>query len=91
MSVPPSAIDLLLFWFGPRPYTAAGVQQHSRLWFGDAGAPELIPQTDELLRERYGYAGPLRAVGDVLRDQLFYMLRCGFDSSVNWDTNTRSM
>jgi uncharacterized protein (DUF934 family) len=33
-----------------------------------------------LLRERYGYAGPLRAVGDVLRDQLFYMLRCGFDS-----------
>ena len=33
-----------------------------------------------LLRERYGYAGPLRAVGDVLRDQMFYMLRCGFDS-----------
>jgi len=32
-----------------------------------------------LLRERYGYAGPLRAVGDVLRDQLYYMLRCGFD------------
>ncbi len=33
-----------------------------------------------LLRERHGYAGPLRAVGDVLRDQIFYMLRCGFDS-----------
>jgi len=33
-----------------------------------------------LLRQRYGYRGPLRAVGDVLRDQLFYMLRCGFDS-----------
>ena len=33
-----------------------------------------------LLRERYGYTGPLRAVGDVLRDQLFYMLRCGFDA-----------
>ena len=33
-----------------------------------------------LLRQRYGYAGPLRAVGDVLRDQMFYMLRCGFDS-----------
>ena len=33
-----------------------------------------------LLRQRYGYQGPLRAVGDVLRDQLFYMLRCGFDS-----------
>jgi uncharacterized protein (DUF934 family) len=32
-----------------------------------------------LLRERHGYAGPLRAVGDVLRDQMFLMLRCGFD------------
>lgn len=33
-----------------------------------------------LLRQRYGYEGELRAIGDVLRDQLFYMLRCGFDS-----------
>ncbi|KAA8714991.1 MULTISPECIES: DUF934 domain-containing protein [Pseudomonas syringae group] len=33
-----------------------------------------------LLRERYGYKGELRAIGDVLRDQLFYMRRCGFDA-----------
>jgi uncharacterized protein (DUF934 family) len=33
-----------------------------------------------LLRERYGYKGELRAIGDVLRDQLFYMHRCGFDA-----------
>lgn len=33
-----------------------------------------------LLRERYGYKGELRAVGEVLGDQLFYMLRCGFDA-----------
>jgi uncharacterized protein (DUF934 family) len=33
-----------------------------------------------LLRERRGYKGELRAVGDVLRDQLFYMARCGIDS-----------
>lgn len=33
-----------------------------------------------LLRERHGYAGEVRAVGEVLRDQLFYMARCGFDS-----------
>ena len=33
-----------------------------------------------LLRERHGYSGELRAVGDVLRDQLFYMARCGIDS-----------
>lgn len=35
-----------------------------------------------LLRERHGYRGPLRAVGDILRDQLLYLLRCGFDSFV---------
>lgn len=33
-----------------------------------------------LLRSRYGYRGELRAIGDVLRDQLFYMKRCGFDA-----------
>lgn len=32
-----------------------------------------------LLRDRHGYTGTLRAVGHVLRDQLFYMWRCGFD------------
>lgn len=33
-----------------------------------------------LLRSHYGYAGELRAIGEVLRDQLFYLQRCGFDS-----------
>ena len=33
-----------------------------------------------LLRERYGYKGQVRAVGDVLRDQLLYMRRCGVDT-----------
>ena len=33
-----------------------------------------------LLRERHGWRGELRAIGDVLRDQLFYLARCGFDS-----------
>lgn len=33
-----------------------------------------------LLRERYGYAGEVRAVGDVLLEQLFFMLRTGFDA-----------
>lgn len=36
--------------------------------------------TAALLRTRYGYRGELRAFGDVGRDQLFYLLRCGFDS-----------
>lgn len=33
-----------------------------------------------LLRERHGYTGEIRAIGDVLVDQLFYMTRCGFDA-----------
>lgn len=33
-----------------------------------------------LLRERYGWRGELRAIGDVFRDQLFYLARCGFDA-----------
>jgi uncharacterized protein (DUF934 family) len=33
-----------------------------------------------LLRERYGYDGELRAVGDVLLEQVFFMLRTGFDA-----------
>jgi uncharacterized protein (DUF934 family) len=50
-----------------------------------------------LLRQRYGYAGELRAVGDVLREQAQFMLRCGFDAFApsdgsgpqDWITATR--
>ena len=34
----------------------------------------------QLLRRRLGYKGELRAVGDVLRDQLLNMIRSGFDA-----------
>ena len=33
-----------------------------------------------LLRERYGFKGELRAIGDVLHDHLFFMSQCGFDA-----------
>ncbi|KJV10534.1 hypothetical protein VZ95_04230 [Elstera litoralis] len=33
-----------------------------------------------LLRDRYGFAGEIRATGAVLRDQLLYMTRCGITS-----------
>jgi uncharacterized protein (DUF934 family) len=58
----------------------------------DAGALPIIavdfPQftdgrgysTARLLRERYRYEGELRAVGDVLRDQLYALAECGFDA-----------
>ncbi len=36
--------------------------------------------TAVVLRKHYGYTGEIRAVGDVLRDQLFFMKRCGFTS-----------
>ncbi|HKK52036.1 MAG TPA: DUF934 domain-containing protein [Myxococcota bacterium] len=36
--------------------------------------------TARLLRERHGFEGQLRAVGDVLCEQLPFMLRSGFDA-----------
>ncbi|AMP06643.1 hypothetical protein CPter91_4333 [Collimonas pratensis] len=40
------------------------------------------------LRTRLAYSGELRAIGDVLRDQLFYMQRVGFDAfAVRADKN----
>jgi uncharacterized protein (DUF924 family) len=53
MTPPPSAHDILFFWFGPRPYSAARVLQHSRIWFGEPDSPEITPQADELIRDRY--------------------------------------
>ncbi len=32
------------------------------------------------LRARLGYTGELRAIGDILRDQMFYLQRVGFDA-----------
>jgi len=44
--------------------------------FGDGRGFSLA----RLLRERYGYKGELRAVGEVGRDHLYYMQQCGFDA-----------
>ncbi len=33
-----------------------------------------------MLRERLGFKGEVRAVGDVLQEQLHFMQRCGFDA-----------
>jgi uncharacterized protein (DUF934 family) len=41
-----------------------------------------------LLRERYGYEGEVRAVGDVLREQAQFMLRCGIDAFEPADGST---
>jgi len=44
--------------------------------FGDGRGLSLA----RLLRERHHYRGELRAVGEVVQDQLAEMRRCGFDS-----------
>jgi uncharacterized protein (DUF934 family) len=60
--------------------------------FASAPLPELIAvhfpaftdgrgySTARLLRERHGFRGEIRAIGDVLRDTLFDLARCGFDA-----------
>jgi len=44
--------------------------------FGDGRAYSIA----RLLRERYGYKGELRAIGEVGQDHLYYMAQCGFDA-----------
>ena len=41
-----------------------------------------------LLRERLGYRGEVRAVGEVLREQAGFMVRCGFDAFEPADGST---
>jgi uncharacterized protein (DUF934 family) len=57
--------------FGDRPLIAIVVAK-----FGDGRHFSLA----RLLRERHGFRGELRAVGNVLPDQLFFMRRCGYTS-----------
>ena len=41
-----------------------------------------------VLREPLNFTGEVRAVGDVLREQIYFMLRCGFDAFVPADGAT---
>jgi uncharacterized protein (DUF934 family) len=45
----------------------------------------------QLLRRRYGYGGEIRAIGQVLRDQLRLMIRAGFDAIVIDETNAEEV
>lgn len=49
-----------------------------------------------LIRERYKYTGEIRAVGGFIRDQLYYLSRCGFnafkfDDSVDLTESAKSL
>jgi len=52
--------------------------------FGDGRAYS----SARLLRERFHFKGEVRAVGDVLREQAGYMVRCGFDAFEPADGST---
>ena len=41
-----------------------------------------------LLRERFGFGGEIRAVGEVLREQASFFVRCGFDAFEPSDGST---
>lgn len=43
-----------------------------------------------LLRERFGYEGEIRAIGDVLTDQIPFMRRCGINAFVVVNKPTRA-
>ena len=43
-----------------------------------------------LIRERYNYAGELRAIGGFIRDQLYLLNRCGFNAFQFSDENELS-
>lgn len=60
------AHELLEYWFGQRPYTFPQVQQRARLWFGDPAHPELQPQTDEAITERFGPLAADAAAGRLV-------------------------
>ncbi len=68
---PDDALEALLPWLAGIPLVAI----HFPV-FTDGRGYSLA----HLLRRRHGYTGELRAVGDVLVDQLALMAQCGIDS-----------
>lgn len=45
--------------------------------------------TARILRDQMGFTGEMRATGDILLDQIPFMLRCGIESFVIKDEKTR--
>lgn len=69
----PNTEDVAALWaeLQDRPFIAV----HFPVW-GDGRA---FSQA-RVLRERFGYKGEIRATGDVARDQLQFMQRCGINA-----------
>lgn len=82
----PAPIDLLLYPDSSLESLAPHIQQSHVIaiefpQFSDGRGYSLA----RLLREQYQYKGELRAIGNVLYDQIYFMTRCGFDSLLIYD------
>jgi len=71
-------------WLGPTDDPAALVPDIGTLPLIAVDFPKFTDgrgySIARLLRDRYGFRRELRAIGDVLRDQLFALSECGFDA-----------
>lgn len=71
-------------WLAPAEHPAALADDVHRLPLIAIDFPQFTDGRGyshaRLLRERYRYAGELRAIGDIGRDQLYYLAQCGFDA-----------
>jgi uncharacterized protein (DUF934 family) len=71
-------------WLAPDADPAALEADVARLALIAVDFPQLTDgrgySLARLLRQRYGFRGELRAIGDVQRDQLYYLNQCGFDA-----------
>jgi uncharacterized protein (DUF934 family) len=71
-------------WLAPSDEPADAVELFDRIDVIGVRFPAFTDgrgySTAALLRSRHGWRGELRAVGEVLQDQLFYLRRVGFDS-----------
>ena len=73
-------------WLGPAEDAAALTDDVAALPVIAVDFPQFTDgrgySIGRLLRERHGFTGELRAIGDILRDQLFALAECGFDAFV---------
>lgn len=59
------AHEILKFWFGPQPYTAARLDERMAFWFGTMDTRETLALKDQEIRERFGPAVDRAAAGEL--------------------------
>jgi uncharacterized protein (DUF934 family) len=71
-------------WLAPADHPGALVEDLARLPVIAIDFPQFTDGRGyshaRQLRDRYRYGGELRAIGDIGRDQLYYLAQCGFDA-----------